>query len=605
MAGLAAFNLRGWISGGSAKPEQQTSKSAEKFDKQPAQEVPDIIRHKEPGIRGTDESWELPNSEDLIRHVAESSQSLRGQHGQHIGISRALSDGSDDYEVINAQLENAETETLNVMKDHKRTDEGRGHVWKQESAAKRLQRVHESLANAREKQWPDRKPSKSPPKDSYFPALGMGNATPKEDLSGTGTSQTETRKLSYASVASTGIKDASNKGHSAAKSSASTGRPCMPSNSENDEKTVVQSSTIEATSSPYGKATPHFAQPTKSFARRAGENALRKDSVPSRSAELSPGKSTQTKESLLEIDKHTAQHLSKRKSIPGSWMTTDSPPKPAAAEASPHRGHFSSMPSGVDEWQFVERSSTRDAVELSTTAQEEHDQNVPKKKTSSYMLPTAAATRRAVATGGQDQAKKSGTLRINTNQTGHGSAQPSPVSASARSAASSVDDVFTEKRVAGAERPPRSPQRKDQQVLNPSVTQRTTPSSPVRMREAERQKAKVAMPKVLPKIPQPQKSRESPHREALRDVSPASKPAHPLAAVPNTVARRRTSHADILKPIFDKLDSQGLLKSNREDSAIAEDKDEREVSAKTKTFDHEDFPETPHKMTPELAQIAL
>ena len=30
MAGLAAFNLRGWISGGSAKPEQQTSKSAEK-----------------------------------------------------------------------------------------------------------------------------------------------------------------------------------------------------------------------------------------------------------------------------------------------------------------------------------------------------------------------------------------------------------------------------------------------------------------------------------------------------------------------------------------------------------------------------------------------
>ncbi|RMY41187.1 hypothetical protein D0866_00775 [Hortaea werneckii] len=605
MAGLAAFNLRGWISGSSVKPEQRTDKSTEKFDKQPPQQVPENIRHKEPGIRGTDESWELPNSEDLIRHVAESSQSLRGQHGQHIGTSRALSYGSDDYEVINAQLESAKIETLNVMKDHNRTDEGRGNVWKQESAAKRLQRVHESLANAREKQWPDRKPSKSPPKDSDFPALGMGNATPKKDLSGTGTSQTETRKLSYASVASTGIKDAGNKGHSAAKSSASTERPCMPGNSENDEKTVVQSSTIEATSSPYGKATPHFAQPTKSFARRAGENALRKDSVPSRTAELSPGKSTQTKESLPEIEKHIAQHLSKRKSIPGPWMTTDSPPKPTAAGTSPHRGHFTSMPSGVDEWQFVERSSTRDAVELSTTAQEEHDQNVPKKKTSSYMLPTAAATRRAVATGGQDQAKKPGTLRINTNQTGQGSAQPSPVSASAKSAASSVDDVFTEKRVAGAQRSPRSPQRKDQQVLNPNVTQRTTPSSPVRMREADRQKAKVAMPKVPSKIPQPQKSRDSPHREALSDVSPVSKPAHPLATVPNTVARRRTSHADILKPIFDKLDSQGLLKSNREDSAVAEDKDEREVSAKTKTFDHEDFPETPHKMTPELAQIAL
>ncbi|KAI7368920.1 hypothetical protein KC354_g2328 [Hortaea werneckii] len=605
MSGLAAFNLRGWISGSSVKPEQQTSRSTEKIDQQPPHQAPDNFRHKEPGIRGTDESWELPNSEDLIRHVTESSQSLRGQHGQHIGTSRALSYGSDDYEVINVQLENAKRETLNVMKDHNKIDEGRDNVWKQESAAKRLQRVHESLANAREKQWPDRKPSKSPPKDSDFPALGISDATSKKDLSGPGTSQTETRKLSYASIASTGIKDASNKAHSTIISSASTERPCMPRYSEDDERTIIQSSTKEATSSPYGKATPHFAQPTKSFARRAGENALRKDSVPSRAAELSPGKSTQTKESLLEIDKHTAQQSSKRKSIPGTWMTTDSPPKPAAAGTSPHRGQFTSMPSGVDEWQFVERSSVEDTAELNTTAHEEHGQNVPKKKTSSYMLPTAAATRRAVATGGQDQAKKPGTLRINTNQTGQGSAQPSPVSASAKSAASSVDSVLTEKRVAGGQRSPRSPQRKDQQVLNPSVTQRTTPSSPVGMREAERQKAKVAMPKVLPKIPQPQKSRESPHREALRDVSPASKPAHPLAAVPNTVARRRTSHADILKPIFDKLDSQGLLKSNREDSAIAEDKDEREVSAKTKTFDHEDFPETPHKTTPELAQIAL
>lgn len=30
MAGLAAFNLRGWISGSSVKPEQQKSKSTEK-----------------------------------------------------------------------------------------------------------------------------------------------------------------------------------------------------------------------------------------------------------------------------------------------------------------------------------------------------------------------------------------------------------------------------------------------------------------------------------------------------------------------------------------------------------------------------------------------
>ncbi|KAI7720229.1 hypothetical protein KC353_g2363, partial [Hortaea werneckii] len=449
MSGLAAFNLRGWISGSSVKPEQQTSRSTEKIDQQPPHQAPDNFRHKEPGIRGTDESWELPNSEDLIRHVTESSQSLRGQHGQHIGTSRALPYGSDDYEVINVQLENAKRETLNVMKDHNKIDEGRDNVWKQESAAKRLQRVHESLANAREKQWPDRKPSKSPPKDSDFPALGISDATSKKDLSGPGTSQTETRKLSYASIASTGIKDASNKAHSTIISSASTERPCMPRYSEDDERTIIQSSTKEATSSPYGKATPHFAQPTKSFARRAGENALRKDSAPSRAAELSPGKSTQTKESLLEIDKHTAQQSSKRKSIPGTWMTTDSPPKPAAAGTSPHRGQFTSMPSGVDEWQFVERSSVEDTAELNTTAHEEHGQNVPKKKTSSYMLPTAAATRRAVATGGQDQAKKPGTLRINTNQTGQGSAQPSPVSASAKSAASSVDSVLTEKRVAG------------------------------------------------------------------------------------------------------------------------------------------------------------
>ncbi|KAI7282228.1 hypothetical protein KC345_g3633 [Hortaea werneckii] len=616
MAGLAAFNLRGWISGSSVKPEQQKSKSTEKSDEQRQHQVPDSMRRKEPGIRGTDESWELPNSsEDLIRHVAESSQSLRGKHGQHIGMSRALSYGSDDYEVINAQLENAKTETLNAMKEYNRADGDRSDARKQESAAQRLQRVHESLANAREKQWPDKKPSKSPPKDSDFPALSMGHATPKKDLSEPEKSHTETRRLSYASVASTSTKDASNKVHPAIKSGSSDegndtsstapGRPSMNSDAEDDEKTVTQTSTKEATASPYGKATPHFAQPTKSFAQRAGENALRNNSVPPKAAELSLGKSTQTKESLLETDKHTAQHLSKRKSLPGSWMTAESPSKTSAAGTSPHRSHFTSMPSGVDEWQFVERSSAQDAVELDTTAQEGHEQNVPKKKTSSHMLPTAAATRRAVATAGQDQAKKPGTLRINTNQASQGTAQPSPVSASAKSAASSVDSVFTEKRVVGAQKSPRSPQRKDQQVLNPRVTQRTAPSSPVRMREAERQQAKVAIPKATSKIPQPREIGHSPHREALGNASPATMPVYPLAAVPNTVAKRRTSHADILKPIFDKLDSQGLLKTSCEDSAIAEDKDEREVATKPKMIDRENFPETPRKMTPELAQIAL
>ncbi|KAI6852402.1 hypothetical protein KC364_g733 [Hortaea werneckii] len=615
MAGLAAFNLRGWISGSAVKPEQQKSKSAEKSDGQRTHQVPDSLRGKEPGIRGTDESWELPNSEDLIHHVAESSQSLRGHHGQHIGTCRALSYGSDDYEVINAQLENAKTGTLNVMKEHNRADGNRSDARKQESAAQRLQRVHESLANAREKQWPDKKPSKSPPKDTDFPALGIGHATPKKDLPEPGKSHTETRKLSYASVASTNTKDASNKVHSATQSgrsderndtsSTAAGRPSMTSDAEDDEKTVIQTSTEEATSSPCGKATPHFAQPTKSFARRAGENALRKDSVPSKAAELPPGKSTQTKELLLETDKHTAQHLSKRKSIPGSWMTAESPSKTAAAGTSPQRSRFTSMPSDVDEWQFVERSSAQDAVELDATAQEGHEQNVPKKKTSSYMLPTAAATRRAVATAGQDQAKKPGTLRINTNQASQGTIQPSPVSASAKSAASSVDSIFTEKRVVGARKSPKNPQRKDQQVLNPRVTQRTAPSSPVRMREPERQQAKVAIPKATSKIPQPRKVGHSRHREALGNASPATMPVYPLAAVPNTVAKRRTSHADILKPILDKLDSQGLLKTSCEDSAIAEDKDEREVATMPKMIHREDFPETPRKMTPELAQIAL
>ncbi|KAI7371496.1 hypothetical protein KC354_g522 [Hortaea werneckii] len=614
MAGLAAFNLRGWISGSSVKPEQQKSKSKEKSDEQRPHQVPDIIRRKEPGIRGTDESWELPDSsEDLISHVVESSQSLRGQHGQHIGTSRALSYGSDDYEVINAQLENAKTETLNVMKEHNRADGDRGNARKQESAAQRLQRVHESLANAREKQWPEKKPSKSPPKDSDFPALDMGHANSKKELSGLEASQTKTRKLSYASVSSTGVKDASNKtqtatnsGHSLERldsSSTLTGRAGILDNAEDDENTVIQISTKEATSSPCGKAAPHFAQPTKSFARRAGENTLRKDSVTPKAAELSSGRSTQTM--FSEPERNTSQHLSKRRSIPGSWMTADSPTKPAPAGTSPHRSALTSMASDVDEWQFVDSS---DAAKLNKTAQEEDDHSVPKKKTSSYMLPTAAATRRAVATAGRDQAKKPGTLRINTTRASQGTAQSSPASASAKSAASSVDDVFTEKRLTSNRNSPRSPQRKDQQVLHPTTIQPTAPSSPVRMRETERQNAKVAVPKIPSKIPQPWRARDCPPSEALGRLSPASMPVNPLIAVPNTVAKRRTSHADILKPILDKLDSQGLLKSDREDSAIAEDKGEREVATKPKMIDREDFPETPHKVhkvTPELAQIAL
>lgn len=252
------------------------------------------------------------------------------------------------------------------------------------------------------------------------------------------------------------------------------------------------------------KFSPRFAQPTVAFTRRADET-IRKDSF------FSAGKTGSMKKPSTMCS--TLQKQQKRKSLPGDWFGQSSESACPSAQTS-------------SENHSVEHINGSHGCQEPTL----------RKKTSTYMSPTKAATRRTIAT------------------IGHDTATPSP---------------------------PRLPRNFTKLALHTdmtscsSISKTSSPTSPETAIETENvalrelqirprmgEKLDLSRPRRLPfngALPRPQQLRPN---TFASDLLAAQAKAAGLPMPANTTAQRRGSHGHLLIPIKAKLDKIGILREN-------------------------------------------
>lgn len=273
--------------------------------------------------------------------------------------------------------------------------------------------------------------------------------------------------------------------------------------SENHERSGCDPVLISR-DSPAAKASPRFAQPTMAFSRRADET-VRKDSVTSAGKTGWSVKPTSVRSPV--------QKQQKRKALPGDWFGQS--PEPASVNAQMDK-----------ETQITEHV---DGCQV-------HREPVLRKKTSKHMTPTKAATRRAIATVGQESALPSAPglprnlakLKINT-------------------AVASCD-------LATQTTSPTSPQTSIE-VENVAFRKLQIPSRP-------NENSKVAVPRRLAVSGALLHSRRLPANTSISDLLAAQAKAAGLPMPANTTTQRRGSHGNLLIPIKAKLDKIGVLKYN-------------------------------------------
>lgn len=366
-----------------------------------------------------------------------------------------------------------------------------------------------------------------------FPGLLDLHCTQSETPEGPATTP---RKPSYANMATQGMLNAigqnfpsstgSSRGPNTSNDStyAHTGCSCTASHTSTDATTDAEVGNDSAVVSPRSpddcspgldpvstlkshratKFSPRFAQPTVAFTRRADET-IRKDSF------LGVGKTGSMKKPSTMCSPHQKQQ--KRKSLPGDWFGQPSEPACPSAQTSSENHSFEH----VNGFHGCPEPTLR-------------------KKTSTYMSPTKAATRRTIAT------------------IGHDSATPSP---------------------------PRLPRNLAKLALNTDITscsdisKTSSPTSPETAIETENvslrgiqiqprmsEKLDVSRPRRLPvngALAGPQRLRPNTFASGLL-AAQAKAAGLPMPA--NTTAQRRGSHGHLLIPIKAKLDRIGILKEN-------------------------------------------
>ena len=598
-------------------------------------------RPRQAGIReNTDESCDLPKrylfshptlspspltsctSNDILQHIAEAHRSrdhdtLRapGRHIPSYGVTSTthasnveIENPDQSYDNIEAEIDSLKEDVLRLRQEADKsrptpktdqdlamdkflsTRSGRSmrhsHVPVQESAAARLQRMHETQSDS-VAQRPYQTPESKPPGHQDFPALAHHTAVPVTPSNWTDRSY---RRPSYAHAATSGMMDAISQRYSATQMvspdstfdststypASSTGKvdsseqyrtttnstEVTPSHHDwkDDEGTVIMlrrqenptSSSIEHSSpnaaigdSPSGnsKNVPHFAQPTKSFARRTGET-LRKDSPSS----LSPKSSRESSPTKHSKDNETAngkRATQKRKSLPGEWTNVaEQPTEPKTRQ----------MPTMIP----VAKKSIKgkEAKAPSTNRQK-----------NSYMAPTAAATQRNMVTLDSykvqlDQIRKLPEPPLD--------GLPAVVQSSATSRPTTSESetssvCFTADRSSGlginrltsfdlvVAQPPTSVTLVDQRYQKEAVSYPTAPD-PGRLNFAEAHPVNTqGNTKPLPWQAHPR-----PRCESTASESPSA-----VSGVRNTTTKRRTSHSNLLIPIVARLEAQGLLKQER------------------------------------------
>lgn len=559
--------------------------------------------------------------------MAESSQNINEQHVgtddrrfTSYGSTAAgpdeegrafRNDNMDTLDLIEADIDALKAEVSQIRKDTDEADNRSQHgqdvqsaeAVPHESAAARLQRAHDKLASMLCNREPEpRKVPPGPPTPDDFPLLGVAKTVFSENMMVADCSendQSSSRRPSYARAAVAGWKGDTERrtsakitkrpgadtfnGFSSASSSChqddGSQNQCTQSGELNFAAPVTAScinaelrsegptigskkSPARADSKPV-KGSPRFAQPTQSFSRRTGDT-VRKDTIPGTASEGSPTKkSVKVGVSNHESDKRTTQGHAKRRSLPGTWLKSDTTAEPEEITTLLSPTEKSSLASAAS--QLINhthvKQTTRESQPQAAASAKSPKQI--RKKTSSYMAPTAAATQRAIATKGQENVKhstprlKQGGLRVDTTDQLITTSSPDSNAVSARS---SLPNSAVEREVSSAITSPATPASGRRGTLH-------FKSSPpvVVVDKALRAVGSLKSPSKIPRAVACQRV----HRKTFsgsplvqhgdRALSEA------LTKIANTTTRRRTSHADILQPIIAKLDNKGLWK-NKPDS---------------------------------------
>lgn len=501
----------------------------------------------------------------------------------------------------------------------------------EESAAMRLQRLHEANQSENTPPVKQQLDAPVPPSPLDFPVLGQPIASPR--VASSTTLDGPVRKTSYAHAATSNMIDALNhisstgKKRSDSKFSDSTSNDpasvqsltattttsrvqrnsttatqhSQEADNENHSVLVVSedisadSLHIEAAvyskdkpSTPNSKTvkdSPRFAMPTESFARRAGET-FRKDSAsmsPKSPAEGSPTKSTKAKEPSLATAKRVS-HQQKRSSLPGDWLKSagyqrDQPvgeatmKTAAAASGTTLSPVNKSSPVSADSKQAaVGHRVKENAVPVKSKNKDTQSQAPLRKKTSSYMAPTTAATQRTIATRRPEKTKrkKRGQAKAEGSQVDvtHSKQQVSlpPRPSTAFSDNSSVQFILDRpsKDVVASPSPVSDTRRVNKKARRQNQAQSGYPA-------AKALAAGTVLLRSPSKIPtsSPHVARQS-RRQIARNHSRSSDSLTSLPEVANTTTKRRTSHGHLLTPIVARLDAYGLLNKSSPQNATVE-----------------------------------
>ena len=513
----------------------------------------------------------------------------------------------------------------------------------EESAAARLQRQHEQSRIEHCDSTSDRSRGPVPPSPLDFPALSNAKAQSLMSSSAFAEDPQGDRRPSYANAASNGMMEAIEHAFSASRRSdqkgsdslsdaqtsiasvqsftgTSTTSSTRPSSTpgahdvhggkDDDRSVIVMSEAVTSSrttdepvvvvwkgipSTPHSKAPrqgPHFAQPTKSFVRRAGET-LRKDSSsvsPKSNGEVTPSRSVKSKEPTFVTDKRASQCQQKRKSLPGNWFNSSGKqPQHGEAESGVKAGKLAASivgsispltdmasPSSADDWQLVEEPRAKESAVATKAKMAEpqlHAQPV-RKKINSYMAPTSAATQRTLATLGQEKTKADNArannrdLRIETRRANTMTLSPTqPDTASSDS--SSIHFILDRPSLDAHVSPSRSCSKvqvqatsghKQSLVQIKSADSVSSPSNGVRRDRHDGNPTKI--PGASKYVEQTNQSPPS---------SPATNRSENLTSlrpVANTTTKRRTSNGHLLTPIVACLNAKGLLSKTSTKNAI-------------------------------------
>ena len=533
-------------------------------------------RQHQPGTRMyTDDSCEMPKrylplcshlaecllieftSADILQHLAESPMEsrIRGATVTHGHKPDGSTDGhamyehpdpADSFESLEAEVDALKANIVmlrgNACSSRSLTDFHQ-HLAGM-TPAQRMQKQHE-LAGQTAAAWSLSETvasgtARGPPNSSDFPALAAStipsHAAP--------IAQAQQRKPSYASAAACSIDQVP-----APKTNLNESKIPKPScditigrSAEYDPgdagPVIVSQAPMSPSKAKDGSGVPRFARPTKSFARRTSET-LRRELV-----NVSPptgGSPKGVKSGAANTtEKRESPASNKRQSLPSEWLshaTLASQKQSPSASSAIH-----ALPASHGEGNFTIGTAPQQKIENTKLGSQ-----TLQKKTSSYMSPTAATKQRSVAKVADDTKHtftraRSGNLKLDIHRAKQATDQ-------SHSASASSPDSAVEMTVSTPPSPPKKPYQASHA-------------------NGHRQEATV---QVNIKRTDASLHRDSP-MEPLGTghtaAAAASIPLTPPIVIPNTIVTRRTSHSEMLVPIIDRLDNQGLLRGKLDQAYV-------------------------------------